>query len=43
VAQIGPVSVTREKDFPVPLAPIIGGVAVLAGAARVIKGSRTTA
>ena len=33
VAQLGPIKVDREKDIPIPLAPIIGGVALVGGIA----------
>jgi hypothetical protein len=31
IAKVGPIEVQREKQFPVPLVPIIGCVAVVTG------------
>jgi len=40
VIDIGPIHATAERERTVPLPPIVGGVAVLAGVALVIAGSR---
>jgi hypothetical protein len=42
VAQIGPVEVERQKDYPVPLAPILGGVAVIGGVLLLMAGAKRT-
>jgi len=42
VAEIGPIKVEREKDFPVPMAPIIGGVALVGGILLLATRSRET-
>ena len=31
VARIGPIEIQRERDVPIPIAPIVGGVALAAG------------
>jgi len=38
VAKIGPVEVNQEKSYPVPVLPIVGGIAVVAGAALLLRG-----
>lgn len=43
VAQVGPVKVERERDFPIPLAPILGGLALLGGIVLLTTRSRDTA
>ena len=40
VAQVGPVQVTREKDFPIPLAPVIGTVLIVGGILLTMAGTR---
>jgi hypothetical protein len=42
VAKIGPVEIQKEKSYPVPLAPILGGVGVLAGLALLAAGLKRT-
>jgi hypothetical protein len=39
VARIGPVEVQREKQVPIPLAPIVGGVALLGGLTLLATGA----
>jgi hypothetical protein len=41
VAKIGPVEINQEKSYPIPVVPIVGGVAVVAGALLLLRG-RTT-
>jgi len=41
VAKIGPVEVNQEKSYPVPILPIVGGIAVVAGAVLLLR-SRPT-
>ena len=43
VARVGPVRVERERDFPIPLAPIVGGVAIVGGIILLATGRRGTA
>ena len=38
VAKIGPVEINQEKSYPVPVLPIVGGVAVVAGALLMLRG-----
>ena len=38
VAKIGPVEINQEKSYPVPVLPIVGGVAVVAGAVLLLRG-----
>jgi hypothetical protein len=40
VAEVGPLKVEREKERTVPLPPILGGLALVAGVVLVIAGSR---
>ena len=40
VAEIGPLKVEKEKTRSVPLPPILGGAAVVAGVALVAMGTR---
>ena len=42
VAKIGPVEVEKEKAFPVPLAPILAGVGIVAGIALLVAGRPRT-
>lgn len=42
VAEIGPVKVEREKDFPIPLAPILGGAALVTGLVLLATRGRET-
>jgi hypothetical protein len=42
VAKIGPIEVNAERDRAIPLAPIIGGVAIGAGALLMLSGRRAT-
>jgi len=41
VAKIGPVEINQERSYPVPVLPIVGGIAVIAGAVLLLRG-RTT-
>ncbi len=43
VAKIGPVEVNRQKETPVPLAPILGGTALVAGLGLLVASGRQTA
>jgi drug/metabolite transporter (DMT)-like permease len=40
VVDIGPIHATREKSHDIPLPPIAGGVAVLAGVALLVMGRK---
>lgn len=40
VVDIGPLKVEAEKEKTIPLPPILGGVAIVAGVVLVIAGSR---
>ena len=40
VIDIGPLHATAERERTVPLPPIVGGAAVLAGVALVVAGAR---
>jgi len=37
VAKIGPVEINQEKSYPVPVLPIVGGIAVIAGAVVLLR------
>lgn len=41
VLDIGPVQATKEEHKTIPLPPIVGGVAVIAGIALLVGGNRT--
>jgi hypothetical protein len=38
VAKIGPVEINQERSYPVPVLPIVGGIAVVAGAVLLLRG-----
>lgn len=40
VADLGPIHVTKEDKTRIPLSPIAGGAAVIAGIAMIVAGSR---
>ena len=40
VAEVGPVQVTADREKTVWIPPVVGGVAVVAGAAMLVMGSR---
>lgn len=41
VADLGPIDISAERQERIPVAPLASGVAVLAGIALVVAGSRT--
>jgi UDP-N-acetylmuramyl pentapeptide phosphotransferase/UDP-N-acetylglucosamine-1-phosphate transferase len=43
VVDLGPVEVTKEDTHRVPLSPVAGGVAIVAGIVLMFMGSRRTA
>ena len=43
VAKVGPIEVNRERDYAIPLAPILGGVAIAGGIALTVIGARKSA
>jgi hypothetical protein len=40
VARIGPVEVRQQRQTPIPIAPIVGGVAIAVGLGCLAMGSR---
>jgi hypothetical protein len=40
VLEIGPITATADRERTIPLPPIVGGVAVVAGIALVVAGAR---
>ena len=42
VARIGPIEVQRTKEFPIPLAPILGGLAIAGGILLMAAGAKRT-
>jgi hypothetical protein len=42
VARVGPLQVTAREDRTIPISPIVGGVAIIAGAALIIAVRRVT-
>ena len=43
VVDLGPIEVTQEDKHRVPVPPILGGIAVVAGIALLVTGGRRTA
>lgn len=43
VVDLGPIEVTQEEKHRVPVPPILGGIAVVAGIALLVTGGRRTA
>jgi hypothetical protein len=43
VARVGPVEVQADRQHPIPLAPILSGVAIVAGIAVLIAGANRRA
>jgi len=43
VVDLGPIEVTQEDKHRVPVPPILGGIAVVAGLALLVTGGRRTA
>lgn len=41
VVDVGPIHATADKEHNIPLSPIAGGAAVVAGIVLVVAGSRT--
>jgi uncharacterized membrane protein YidH (DUF202 family) len=41
VVDLGPIHATADKEHDIPLSPIAGGAAVVAGLVLVVAGSRT--
>jgi hypothetical protein len=42
VAKIGPVEINQEKSYPVPVVPIVGGIALVGGILLLTMRGRTT-
>ena len=40
VAKLGPLEVNKEKEHPVPVGPIVGGVCIVGGVILLITGRR---
>lgn len=40
IAEIGPLKATAEREKSIPLPPILGGLALLAGAGMIVAGYR---
>ena len=43
VVDLGPIEVTQEDKHRIPVPPILGGIAVVAGLALLVTGGRRTA
>jgi drug/metabolite transporter (DMT)-like permease len=41
VAKLGPLEINEQKEHPVPVGPILGGVCLVAGLVVVLTGRRT--
>jgi uncharacterized membrane protein len=41
VAKLGPLEVNKEKEHPVPIGPIVGGVCIVGGIIMLVAGRRT--
>ena len=42
VAKLGPLEVNKQKEHPVPVGPIVGGVCIVGGIIMLVSGRRTT-
>lgn len=42
VAHIGPVQVTTRQDHTIPISPIVGGIAIIAGVALIVAVRRAS-
>jgi hypothetical protein len=40
VVDLGPIEVTTEEEKRIPIPPIVGGIAVVAGVVMIVAGSR---
>jgi drug/metabolite transporter (DMT)-like permease len=38
VAKIGPLEVNKQKEHPVPIGPIVGGICIVGGAVMLLTG-----
>ena len=41
VAKLGPLEVNKEKEHPVPIGPIVGGVCIVGGVILLVSSRRT--
>lgn len=41
VAKLGPLEVNKQKEHPVPVGPIVGGVCIVGGIIMLVSGRRT--
>jgi drug/metabolite transporter (DMT)-like permease len=42
VAKIGPLEVNKQKEHPVPIGPIVGGICIVGGAVMLLTGRNST-
>jgi len=42
VAHVGPVQVTTREDHTIPISPIVGGIAIIAGVALIVAVRRAS-
>ena len=43
VAKLGPLEVNKEKEHPIPVGPIVGGLCIVGGVILLVAGGRSTA
>ena len=43
VAKLGPLEVNKEREHPIPIGPIVGGVCIVGGIIMVVAGRRGAA
>jgi uncharacterized membrane protein len=43
VAKLGPIEINKHEEHPIPIGPIVGGVAIVGGIILLVSGNRKTA
>lgn len=43
VAKLGPLEINKEKEHPVPIGPIVGGICIVGGIILLVSGGRSSA
>lgn len=42
VAKLGPLEINKEKEHPVPIGPIVGGICIVGGIILLVSGGRSS-
>ncbi len=42
VAKLGPIEINTEKEHPIPIGPIAGGVCIVGGIILLVRGNKST-